>query len=204
MATMINMSPALITKNSAVAESLDLSIPRQEQSFKKTTRPERSQKSERSNRPEQRNRVPKQTREESSQPKPRSNSRENLTNDPCSGINNGVVIRLSQQKMNVCKDGITVFRTAVSTGGSDTPTHVGIYSINEVRRNTNLIGSYKNESWNVPVDAFRPFNRGQGLYQGIVTIPFASHGCVRYPWRVNKILDQYQIGVGSTVKITNN
>ena len=116
-----------------------------------------------------------------------------------------VVIDVSDQRLELYKNGSVVLSSSVVTGKDKTPTSYGVYSILSKEKDRYLRG----RGYSSHVDYWMPFNGGQGLHDASWRSKFGgkiyrnggSHGCVNLPVDVAKELyNEVEVGTKVLVK----
>lgn len=117
-----------------------------------------------------------------------------LVNEPV------VVVDISDQQLKMYDNNKIILESDVVTGKSTTPTRIGYFSVNSIRKNTVL----KGPGYSSDVSYFAPFDRGIGFHDadyhvntngrkigwrdlnefgGTTYIKNGSHGCVNMPYQ---------------------
>jgi ankyrin repeat protein len=106
-----------------------------------------------------------------------------------------VEISLAKQRMEVIKDGVTVFATQCSTGRQGFTTPPGHYVITDKERD------HRSTIYKCPMPYFMRLScRDFGMHEGVVPTYPASHGCIRLPSEAARKLFA-EIPVGTVVMI---
>ena len=117
--------------------------------------------------------------------------------------NTYVIIDISTQTLRLYVDNELVLETFVVTGKDSTPTYCGFFRIREKSEHVHW------PEFNVTVDYWMPFNRGEGMHDASWRKMFGSdlykkdgsHGCVNIPViYIKTIYDNVEVGTPVLVK----
>jgi ankyrin repeat protein len=106
-----------------------------------------------------------------------------------------IEINLSEQSATLFQNGISAFRTSISSGRKDFPTPTGRFVVTD--KKTHHVSSI----YRVKMPYFMRLScRDFGLHQGVVPNYPASHGCIRLPSEAaKKLFDQVPLGTLVTI-----